>query len=520
MVEHSVTNQEIQFEKEFQSTTTKDRPQQESKGYIAPERSRDESFSEKDIPNIIEEMRQVFISQSVPTKSYEWRMEQLQQLREMLLERGKEFSVALEKDLGSGLLHKTVEYEGPLQEIETIMSNLKDWMEPTDRKVPLILNKPGWAQTRPEPYGLCLIITPWNYPITLLIKPLAGAIAAGNCVVVRSSSETENVSKVFEEYIPKYLDQRCIRIINGGHDVADTLLEQKWDYIFYTGSTTVGKKIMKAAAENLTPLTLELGGKCPAYVDKDCDLEVAASRIVFGKFALNAGQTCVAPDYVLLEGSVYHDFNSLLVDKIQQFFGEDPRKSPDYSKIISKRQMEKLKSYLEGMENNIMYGGQKIDIENRYFEPTLVWKPDENSALMQEKIFGPNLPIIPVENVQEAIDFIKKRHRPLALYVFTNDTSVYEKIIAETSSGAVSINETVMHVDIPTLPFGGVGSSGFGSYGGKSTFETFSHEKPIYSHSTMLDPEFRYPPYSKFDESLMRAAFQPFGISAFKKLFK
>lgn len=456
------------------------------------------------VPEIVQTLRENFRYQVSPTKSYGWRMDQLRSLREMLVNNRTLWEDALEKDLGYGFLHKTMEYEISLQEIDYAIENLSEWMKPQEQPNPILYSKPGDAVVCQEPYGVVLILSSWTYPISLVVKPLVGAIAAGNCVFIHPSNFAENVSNLFNNLIPQYLDQDCIRCVTGEGDVVDEIIHEKFDYIFFIGSKDVGSKLMKASADKFTPMTIQIASKNPCYIDKDMDLDVAARRIVFGKF-LNTGQIYAAPDYLLTHVDITHEFTTKLVETIKKFFGPNPKLSKDYGKIINQSSMDKLKDLIKGLEDSILFGGT-YDMENRYFEPTIVFKPDMDSPLMQNEIFGPILPIIPVSDETEAIQIINDRPKPLAVYVFSRDKAIHEKIINETSSGTVSINETILHVAVPTLPWGGIGESGFGQINGKLTFHTFSHEKSVFKHSITVDPSERYPPYAQKDSASVISA--------------
>jgi aldehyde dehydrogenase (NAD+) len=342
--------------------------------------------------------------------------------------------------------------------------------------------------------------------VQLLGRPLVGALAAGNSVLVKPSEVSANVSAVFGKLIPKYFSEEDVVCIEGGADVTTEILKHKFDYIFYTGSTAVGRIIMKAAAEHLTPVTLELGGKSPTIVDRDAEsyLEVAAKRIVWGKL-LNAGQTCIAPDYVLVHKDIEQKFVAAVKKVIKSFYGENPKKSDDYSRIISQKHTQRLGNLLEGNRDKIELGGE-IDEVEKYVSPTLLRNPDPNTALMQEEIFGPILPILSMDSIEKACDFINNRPKPLALYIFSNNQKTIDYVIDNTSSGGVSINETIAHVSISTLPFGGVGESGMGAYNGKSSFDTFSHKKPIFRRPTWFDLNAKYPPYASNNLSILKYA--------------
>jgi aldehyde dehydrogenase (NAD+) len=327
-----------------------------------------------------------------------------------------------------------------------------------------------------EPYGTALIIGPFNYPFQLLIEPLIGAIAAGNCVVLKPSEVVPTVSAVITEMIEAVFDKSYIRSVQGGVETTTSLINAPFDYLFFTGSVPVGKIVMEAAAKNLVPVTLELGGKSPVIVDQTANIKVAANRIIWGK-TLNSGQTCVAPDYLMVHEDVKEKLINEMKQTIKQFYGENIENSRDFGRIVSEKHFNRLKSILEKDKDQIIFGGS-LNPETRYIEPALI-EASWDSASMEDEIFGPILPILTYGNLDEAISSINKLSKPLALYLFTSDKRVEEKVLSEISSGGVSINDTVTHLANPELPFGGVGSSGMGAYHGHYSFTTFSHEKSI-----------------------------------------
>jgi acyl-CoA reductase-like NAD-dependent aldehyde dehydrogenase len=337
------------------------------------------------------------------------------------------------------------------------------------------------------------MISPWNYPLSLIIRPLIGAIAGGNAVIIKPSEVSANMSQAISNIFPKYLDSDAISVVCGGVDETQCLLKEKFDKICYTGSTTVGREIMKAAAAHLTPVLLELGGKSPVIVDKSINLVKAVPRIIWGKF-LNSGQTCIAPDYAMVHKDVYIPFLKECVKVIEKFYGEDQQDSKDLGRIINKRHVNRLKQLLK--DSQIYYGGKIIESE-RYISPTIVTNPYLDSPLMNEEIFGPIFPILMINDIEEAISHVNDRPKPLALYIFTDNNSVSDNIIRRTSSGGVCVNETVLHNICNQLPFGGVGDSGIGGYNGKFSFEEFTHRKSVLSRKFfMSDPPLRYPPYT------------------------
>jgi len=357
-----------------------------------------------------------------------------------------------------------------------------------------LLHKPGSGVIVKEPLGVVLIIAPWNYPFSLWLKPLIGAIAAGNCAVVKPSEVSRHCSHTAALLLPRYMDQGCIRIVEGAVKETTLLLQQQWDHIFYTGNGTVGKIVMKAAAEYLTPITLELGGKSPTIIDDSVNLDVAARRLCWAKFTVNAGQTCVAPDYVLVTKDTKDAFLAKMAAVLKEFYADNVKESKDYSRIINENHTKRIKSLIDGQK--IFIGGE-VDVAQRYIAPTILQDVDPSSPVMQDEIFGPVLPVLEIENVDEAISFINARPKPLALYIFSNNKQNQSKIIARTSSGGVSVNDAVLHVICPELPFGGVGASGMGAYNGKATFDTFTHRKSVLQRATWSDPALRYPPYTE-----------------------
>ena len=428
------------------------------------------------------------------TRPVAWREEQLRRLMQMLSRHAEEISEALSTDLGKPVFETQKSETGYVaKEAEYALHRIKKWVQPRRIGIPLHLH-PGRAWVQPEPYGVALIIAPWNFPIQLSLTPLVAALAAGNCAILKPSEYAPAASGVLNRLLPQYLDNEAVAVIEGDAETAKALLRQNLDYIFYTGSTTIGRKVMAAAAAQLTPVTLELGGKCPCVVDSSANLEVAARRIVWGKF-LNAGQTCVAPDYVLVQESVESELLQQMRSAINCFFTEKPASSPDYGRIVNDKHFQRLFALLQ--QGKIVVGGDS-DRATRYIGPTILQNPVPDSPVMEEEIFGPILPVISVPSVAEAIAQIKSRPKPLALYLFSADQNTREQILQQTSSGGVCVNDTILHLSTPELPFGGVGESGIGRYHGRAGFETFSHDKTVFEHRTWLDPRLRYPPYDRF----------------------
>ena len=360
------------------------------------------------------------------------------------------------------------------------------------RKSPIVYY-PSKSYIYKEPYGVTLIIGPFNYPFQLVIAPLIGAISAGNTAIIKPSENSRNIALLLEKLINENFPEGYLRVVNplGGKETVSLLLDKPFDYIFFTGSVRVGKLVMQKAAQHLTPVTLELGGKSPCIVDSDAKLKLAAKRIVWGKF-LNAGQTCVAPDYLCVHKSVKDELLKLIINEIRVQFGENVRNSEDYPRIVNKSSLERLSGYLN--DGKIYYGGN-IDEDNLYMEPTLIIKPDLNSPLMSDEIFGPILPILVYEDLDNVIKFINHREKPLALYYFSESKKKIKYVLTSTTSGGVTINDTIIHVANPNLPFGGVGNSGVGKYHGKESFETFTHNKSVMKRGTFIEFNIRFAPY-------------------------
>jgi acyl-CoA reductase-like NAD-dependent aldehyde dehydrogenase len=377
-----------------------------------------------------------------------------------------------------------------LHEINYAIGNLKSWAKPRRVRTPrdhFLASSFIYA----EPLGVILIIGPWNYPFQLVLSPLVGAIAAGNCSVLKPSEIASASSDVIASLIGHHFEPGFITVIQGGAETTQRLLAEKFDYIFFTGGTRVGKIVMEAAAKHLTPVTLELGGKSPCIVDRDVHIEYAARRITWGKF-LNAGQTCVAPDYLLVDRSIKDELLERMKTCIREFYGDDPSRSPDYGRVISERHFDRLSQLLQG--GKIIIGGD-ADAGDRYIAPTVIDHVSWNDEIMQEEIFGPILPVIEYGDLEEAISAINGRPKPLSLYFFSRNRGNQERVLRETSSGGVCINDTIIHLGTRTLPFGGVGESGMGSYHGKASFDTFSHQKSVLRRSFLFDTKLRYPPY-------------------------
>lgn len=438
---------------------------------------------------LIERQRTYF--KSGATKSIEFRIHQLKTLKKLLTEHEDEFNKAVYEDFKKPELETYATELGIIHnEISYTLKKLKKWAKPK-RASQVLVNFPSSNYTVAEPYGAVLIIAPWNYPIQLALLPLVGAIAAGNTVVIKPSEITTNTSEVIHRVLSKWFNKEFVAVVEGGVETNQELLEQDFDYIFFTGSTRVGKIVMQAAAKNLTPVTLELGGKSPCIVDRSADLKTAARRIAWGKF-LNAGQTCVAPDYLLVDASVKEPFLTHFDEAIHEFYGEDPQQSPDYPRVVNAEHFDRLVGYLE--EGAIFCGG-KTDPNENYIEPTVLVDIEAGAKVMEEEIFGPILPVLTFNTIAEAIRIINEKPKPLAFYVFTAKDEVKETTLNACSFGGGAVNDVVAHLGNHHLPFGGVGKSGFGAYHGKNSFDTFSHYKSIMKKPLWLDIPFRYAPY-------------------------
>jgi len=456
------------------------------------------------IPDIISSQREFFKSQK--TKDLDYRLSLLRALKVEILANEQAVIGALNKDF------KKSEFEGYLSEFGIVISelnfaikNLKRWAKPKRIKSSL-LTFPSKDYLYPEPFGTALIIAPWNYPFLLAMEPLIMAIAAGNTVVIKPSELTENTSKLITRIIKNVFPETIATSIQGGVEISTELLAQKWDYIFFTGSTHVGKIVAQAAAKHLTPVVLELGGKSPCIIDDSVNLKLVARRLVWGKL-LNGGQTCIAPDYVIAKSNIKEDLIAVLKTEINKQYGENPENSLDFPRIVNKNNTKRLETLLQ--DSNIVFGG-KINVNECYISPTLVDQPSLNSQIMQEEIFGPILPILTYNTEEDIEHIIWNLEKPLSLYVFSNKTSFIKSTIEKYSFGGGVINDLLIHFGNHRLPFGGVGASGMGKYHGKHGFNTFSNTKPIVKRGNWFDPSFRYAPY-KGKMSLLKLVFKYFG---------
>jgi aldehyde dehydrogenase (NAD+) len=410
------------------------------------------------------------------TKPAEWRMTQLRRLRDMLTENGTDLAAALHTDLGKSATEAfRTEIDFTVREIDHTLGHLADWLLPEPAPAPAHLGADVAVWTQYDPLGVVLVIAPWSYPAQLLLAPVVGALAAGNAVIAKPSELAPATSAVLARLLPAYLDTDAVAVVEGGVPETTALLAERFDHIFYTGNGTVGRIVMRAAAEHLTPVTLELGGKSPAFVDRDTDLAVVADRLTRGKF-LNAGQTCVAPDYVLTDPETAAALEPLLANAVKALYGSDPAASGEYGRIINERHFDRLTGLLDS--GRTVVGGTS-DRAAKYIAPTVLADVAPDAPVMREEIFGPILPIVTVPGLDEAIDFINDRDKPLALYVFSESDGTRRRFAAETSSGGLGHGLPLAHLTVSDLPFGGVGESGMGNYHGRYSIETFSHRKAV-----------------------------------------
>ncbi|HEY9122679.1 MAG TPA: aldehyde dehydrogenase [Brevefilum sp.] len=453
------------------------------------------------IEEIFQTQKEFFVQQN--TKTLTQRIAILKKLKELILRYETRLVEAMQADMAKPEIEAAGgEVWFVLEEIDYALKHLKKWMKPRREPTPL-LHFRSKSMVYAEPYGQVLILAPWNYPFNLLFSPLVGAIAAGNTAILKPSELAPKTTAVVEEMINSHFDAGVIKVVNGGVDTAQALLTLPFDYIFFTGSPRVGKLVMKAAAEHLTPVTLELGGKSPAIVDENADLEIAAKRIAWGKF-FNAGQTCIAPDYVLVNRNVHDQFIRKIKEVIETFFGELPENSPDFARIINESHFQRLTGLIDA--DKVVVGG-KVDEENLYIAPTIMTQVAMDDAIMQEEIFGPILPVLAYDNLDEVMQMIQKHPNPLALYLFTNDKTIENKIVSEVPFGGGCVNDTFSHVFNEKIPFGGRGTSGMGAYHGKFSFDTFSHYKSVIHRKNWPDIAMRYPPY-KISYKLMKRLFK------------
>lgn len=427
------------------------------------------------------------------TKNLKFRKQQLKLLSKNIKNHENELLDALYKDLGKSKVEAYATEIGMLlKSIKLMRKELKNWSKTKQTDTPLYLF-PTKSYIKKEPYGTVLIIGPFNYPVQLVFEPLIGAIAAGNTAIVKPSELTPHVAIVIKDIIEDTFDEAYVSVVEGGIEETQTLLSLPFDYMFFTGSEKVGKIVYEAAARKLIPVTLELGGKSPVIVDDTANIKVASERISFGKFT-NAGQTCVAPDYILVQRKVKNDLIKALKKTITEFYRENIEKSPDFGRIVNQKHFNRLNDLIQIHKDNVVFGGNSSK-EDLYIEPTLLDNITNDNKIMKEEIFGPILPIITYDNFDEVLEIIQSKSKPLSLYLFSEDENMTHRVVEELSFGGGAINDTLMHLANPNLPFGGVGSSGIGQYHGKYSFDTFSHMKSYTFKSTRLESSLFFPPY-------------------------
>ena len=449
------------------------------------------------IDKVINDQREFF--DTGVTKNIKFRLKNLKNLKKSIIKHEEDIKKALKLDLNKSASESYMTEIGmTLSELSYVIKHVKRWSKNKKVGTPLA-HFPAQSFITKEPYGITLILSPWNYPFMLLIEPLIGAISAGNTVVLKPSEFAPNTANVIQKIVSDCFNPGYVVCVQGDKEISQSLIEKKFDYIFYTGGTKVGKIVMQEASKNLTPVTLELGGKSPCIIDEKYNMHLAAKRLVFGKL-LNAGQTCIAPDYVLVNKKVKEKLIEEIKKVLNDALGEDKINNENYPKIITKRHFDRL---LELMKNEKVIIGGKSDESLLKIEPTVLDNPKINSKIMNEEIFGPILPIITYENIEEAIKYVKKFEKPLALYMFTNDKHIQKKILNEVSFGGGCINDTIIHIANSNMGFGGVGYSGIGSYHGKRSFDTFSHERSV-TKKYSLDLPMRYMPYNKINDKLIK----------------
>ena len=446
--------------------------------------------SKVNIPDLISSQKTFF--ESGATRDFSKRLKKLKALEAVIQKREKDISQALYNDFQKPEFETVItETSFILSELKYIIKNLKKWAKPKKIKSTL-LNFPSSDFIYSEPYGTCLVLAPWNYPFQLKVSPAIGAIAAGNTVVLKPSEYAPYTSEIVEEIFAEIFEPEWVSVVQGDASVSQNLLKEKWDYVFFTGSVPVGRLVNQAIAPNLTPATLELGGKSPCIIHKSAKINLAAKRIVWGKF-INAGQTCIAPDYLLIDASIKTEFAEAVKKAIRAAFGEHPKASPDFARIVNQKNFNRLKDLLK--DQNFLIGGA-TDEDSLYISPTLLDEPSLASEVMQDEIFGPILPVISFTSENDITAIINKYPKPLSFYVFSEEKDFAENMIQKFSFGGGTVNDVVVHIANKNLPFGGVGNSGYGAYHGKFSFDTFSHKKSISKRSTWLDVPLRYAPYN------------------------
>jgi acyl-CoA reductase-like NAD-dependent aldehyde dehydrogenase len=443
-----------------------------------------------DYTSLVSAQRAYF--KSGKTRPIAWRIEQLNAIRTMIDESRDDMYEALWHDLRRNKTDADLmDVDFNIREAEYALEHIRDWTKQEKIHTPLLM-EPGHVRLRRDPFGVTLIIGAWNEPYMLTLAPLVAAIAAGNTAVLKPSEIAEATARQTAEMVPRYLDPEAVAVVEGGIPETTALLEQKWDLIFFTGSPPVGKIIHQAAAKHLTPAVLELGGKNPTIVHSSAHIKSAARRIAYGRY-MNSGHICTAPDHVLVWPEVKDELIAELKNAITEFYGEDPKASPDYGRIINRRNFDRLEGMLG--DGTVAAGGES-DADELYIAPTVVVDPPPDSQIMQEEVFGPILPVLEIDSVEAVIDWVNDHPRPLGLYVFTEDEDVAERILEATNSGDACVNDCSIHPLVPELPFGGVGNSGMGKYHGRWGYEAFTNARGVLYHSARIDPGVKYPPYT------------------------
>ena len=454
--------------------------------------------TEKKLESLVEKQRAYFAEGK--TLPIEGRIRALNRLEQALKNREEELCRALKADLGKSRIESYMCEVGlTLSELGYVKRHLRSWSRDKRVRTPLAQFH-ARSFTVQEPYGVVLVMSPWNYPVLLTLEPLIGALAAGNCCVVKPSAYSPETSAVMASILREIFPEEYVAVVEGGRQENQGLLAQRFDYIFFTGGVNVGKLVMEKASAHLTPVTLELGGKSPCVIDESANLKLAARRIVFGKY-LNCGQTCVAPDYVLVHEKVKERFLEYVKEEITHMYGRKPLENPDYGKIINRKHFDRLLGLID--ESKLVFGGESSE-ETLQIAPSVLDRVTPEDAVMQEEIFGPLLPILTVRSMDEALAFVNARPKPLAFYIFTQNKSVEQMFLRRASFGGGCVNDTIIHLATSAMGFGGVGNSGMGSYHGKKSFETFSHEKSIVKKYTWLDLPMRYQPYTKQKDKMIR----------------
>lgn len=439
----------------------------------------------------IQNVRDFFQTQS--TKDIKFRKKYLKALKKSIKKHEPDILDALKSDLGKNKVEAYATEVGfVMKELSYIIKELKNWAKTKSVTTPM-MQFPAKSFIKYEPYGTVLIIGPFNYPFQLVMSPLIGALAAGNCAVVKPSEMTPQTSMVVQEILEEVFPEDYVKVVQGEKEVTSQLLDERFDYIFFTGSTKVGQIVYEKASKHLTPVTLELGGKSPVIIDDTANLKVAAERIAFGKF-MNAGQTCVAPDYILIDNEIKVKFVEALQATIQEFYGAQIEQSEDFGRIVNDNHFNRLVNIIEDSRQQVIYGGES-NADELFVAPTIILDPKLSDSVMQQEIFGPILPIIGYDTFNEVYDIVEQYEKPLALYLFTEDSDQITAVFNRLSFGGGCVNDTILHLANPNLPFGGVGHSGIGSYHGKYSFELFSHEKSYITKSTKLESGLLFPPY-------------------------